>query len=123
MQQFRIKIALELVKGSKIFSSKELKFVDSSKGRVVARFIGYLAVVAQRSRIRGSMVYAKLENVDKWLNFVCPPHSMESSLPRPRKVLSWVLDGSEWRVELGRSFSRMALVTSSGLVKIAALVV
>ncbi|KAI3734157.1 hypothetical protein L6452_13620 [Arctium lappa] len=38
-------------------------------------------------------------------------------------VVPMVLDGSEWRVELGRSSDRMALMTSSGLVKIADLVV
>ncbi|KAI3667146.1 hypothetical protein L6452_42194 [Arctium lappa] len=35
----------------------------------------------------------------------------------------WVLDGSEWRVKLGRSSGRMALVASSGFEKIADLVV
>ncbi|KAI3706760.1 hypothetical protein L6452_24713 [Arctium lappa] len=45
---------------------------------------------------------------------------MESGLPRHREVLFGVLDGAEWRVELVRSSSRMALVMSSGLVEIAA---
>ncbi|KAI3684688.1 hypothetical protein L6452_33913 [Arctium lappa] len=93
--------SLELVEGFEIFSSKELKLWIKPRFslNLASSDEPYtelsLAVVPRVSRIRGLV-------------------TLVVTLIRGR-----VLDGPEWRVELGRSSDRMALVTSSGLVKIA----
>ncbi|KAI3729470.1 hypothetical protein L6452_18130 [Arctium lappa] len=43
---------------------------------------GYLAVVARSGAVYGDpWLYVKIENIDKWPNFVCPLHSMEFGSP------------------------------------------